>query len=148
RTTMNYLNYYFVVSGLLLAMTAQADNVKDKMHALAQQSQASKASCDQFSKNAKSTLGTEASEKPWKWDERTEKLLALAESYPGTPQASKEGYQLFRATPNAPSVFEQSDVTSLASCSIIDFFDVSKKLIASLPGFPKDKQNKVVGVLV
>lgn len=143
------LQLFIVVSiGFLSVGTAQAASSDERMRALGAESQKRKPACDQFGKESKALLGKEVPSTPWQWNARSEKLLQLLDSYPGTSDALREANHLYRETENPEKSFTMEDMGSLTVCALGDYFALGVKVLASLPNFPKEKQDFAVNKLL
>jgi hypothetical protein len=118
----------------------------DQMQQLAEESQSAKPACERFSKDAKALLSEE--------HPSVQKLLAVVQSYPGTPVALQKANRLLRETPDPLHHFKLENVGALYDCKNMDYFLVSKKLIDSLSdkktasGVSKDLQAQAVQSLL
>ncbi len=119
---------------------AAAETPRDQMMRLAKESQIAKPACEKFSHESRALL---AEKNP-----STQKISALVQKYPGTPEATQKASQLLRDTPNPQNNFDGKTVGSLYPCVLIDYFTLSKKLIEKLPNLAQEEREQAVNALV
>lgn len=100
--------------------------------------------CQKFQAQSQSLVKKEELKKPLAWGSQAQTLVRLLSTYPGNAPAYGDALKLVHQTPEPEKQFKIQHLTGFYTCPVMDYYAVARKLISSLPGFPKDQQKLVI----